>query len=54
MSIRMPTGAHYALKVPKEKELLPRLAKYISIPIPVPLKMGKPSADYPYPFSIYK
>jgi aminoglycoside phosphotransferase (APT) family kinase protein len=54
MLIRMPTAAGYALKVPKEQELLPQLAKRLSIRIPAPIKMGKPSADYPYPFSIYK
>lgn len=54
MLIRMPTAADYALKVPKEQELLPKLAKRLSINIPAPIQMGKPSADYPYPFSIYK
>lgn len=54
MLIRMPTAADYALKVPKEQELLPELAKNLSVSIPSPIKMGKPSADYPYPFSIYK
>jgi len=47
MLIRMP-------KVPKEQELLPELAKRLSVSIPAPIKMGKPSTDYPYPFSIYK
>lgn len=54
MLIRMPTAEDYALKVPKEQELLPQLAKYLSVSIPAPIKMGKPSTDYPYPFSIYK
>jgi len=54
MLIRMPTAAGYALKVPKEQELLPGLAKRLSVNIPAPIKMGKPSAYYPYPFSIYK
>ena len=54
MLIRMPTAKTYALKVPKEQELLPQLAKRLSVNIPAPIKMGKPSTDYPYPFSIYK
>jgi aminoglycoside phosphotransferase (APT) family kinase protein len=54
MLIRMPTAADYALKVPKEQELLPKLAKRLSVSIPAPIKMSKPSTDYPYPFSIYK
>ena len=44
MLIRMPTAAHYALKVPKEQELLPQLAKRFSVSIPAPIKMGRPSA----------
>lgn len=54
MLIRMPTAESYALKVPKEQELLPKLAKHLSINIPVPIKIGSPSTDYPYSFSIYK
>lgn len=54
MLIRMPTMECYALKVPKEQALLPKLAPHLSIKIPTPIKMGAPSQDYPYPFSIYK
>jgi aminoglycoside phosphotransferase (APT) family kinase protein len=54
MLIRMPTDESYALKVPKEQALLPQLAKKLSLSIPIPLHMGKPCADYPYPFSLYK
>lgn len=52
--IRMPTAESYALKVPKEQVLLPKLAPYLTVSIPVPVKMGIPSKAYPYPFSIYK
>ncbi len=52
--IRMPTDEPYALKVPKEHELLPKLATHLSVIIPKPIKMGLPSKDYPYPFSIYQ
>src|ERR1700677_729668 len=54
MLIRMPTAAAYALKVPKEQELLPQLQARLSLDIPSPIKMGAPSEYYPYPFSIYK
>lgn len=54
MLIRMPTAGSYALKVPTEHELLPKLAKHLSLCIPAPIKMGHPSSDYPYPFSIYR
>jgi aminoglycoside phosphotransferase (APT) family kinase protein len=52
--IRMPRAESYALKVPKEQNILPKLAPYLSVNIPVPIEMGKPSLLYPYPFSIYK
>lgn len=52
--IRMPTEQSYALKVPKEQDLLPKLAPHLSVNIPVPIKMGVASQAYPYPFSIYK
>ncbi|GGI78533.1 GNAT family N-acetyltransferase [Legionella impletisoli] len=54
MLIRMPTAESYALKVPKEQALLPKLAPYLTISIPAPIKMGAASQGYPYPFSIYK
>ena len=54
MSVRMPTAEEYALKVPKEQQLLPILKPYLSVDIPVPLKMGHPSNEFPFPFSIYK
>jgi aminoglycoside phosphotransferase (APT) family kinase protein len=52
--IRLPTDKSYALKVPKEQDLLPKLSPYLSLSIPVPIKMGVASTLYPYPFSIYK
>lgn len=44
MLIRMPTAEGYTLKVPKEQELFPQLAKRLSLSIPAQIKMGKPSA----------
>ena len=54
MLTRMPTAESYALKVPKEQSLLPKLASHLTVCIPVPIKMGTASRRYPYPFSIYK
>lgn len=53
MLIRMPSAACYAEKVPKEQELLPLLAKQLSVAIPTPIALGKPSAEYPFAWSIY-
>lgn len=54
MLIRLPTDESYALKVPIEYKLLTKLAPYLGISIPEPIKIGSPSDIYPYPFSIYK
>ena len=54
MLIRMPTDEPYALKVSQEQALLPQLARHLRVSIPAPIKMGMPSNDYPYPFSIYR
>ncbi len=54
MLIRMPTAESYALKVPKEQALLPKLEPHLTVNIPAPIKMGTPSKDYLYPFSIHQ
>ena len=51
--IRLPTAESYALKVPKEQALLPKLAPHLTLRIPSPIKMGVASSKYPYSFSIY-
>ena len=54
MLVRIPSAKYYALKVPKEQEFLPLLKPYLTVDIPVPVKMGNPSSYYPFNFSIYK
>lgn len=52
--VRLPTAHAYALKVPKEQQILPFLAKHLTVPIPTPVAMGMPTPDYPFNFSIYR
>jgi aminoglycoside phosphotransferase (APT) family kinase protein len=54
MVVRLPSAAEYAEAVPKEQRWLPILAASLPLPIPVPLAQGRPNADYPYPWSIYR
>lgn len=54
MSIRLPSAQCYAAKVAKEQEWLPRLAPHLTMPIPQPVALGKPSDDYPWHWSIYR
>jgi aminoglycoside phosphotransferase (APT) family kinase protein len=54
MTVRLPSGAAYALQVEKEHRWLPKLAPYLPLPIPVPLAKGAPTDDYPWRWSIYR
>ncbi|MFG1909770.1 aminoglycoside phosphotransferase family protein [Kribbella sp. NPDC048928] len=51
--VRMPSASEYAQAVEKEHRWLPVLAPQLPLPIPVPLAMGRPSEDYPHPWSVY-
>ncbi|MEH7380537.1 aminoglycoside phosphotransferase family protein [Bacillus sp. JJ1533] len=54
MSVRLPSSEHYAPQVEKEQKWLPKLAKGLTLPISTPIAKGNPSAEYPYPWSVYK
>lgn len=54
MVARLPSAAEYALAVDKEHRWLPALAPRLPLPIPVPVAKGRPGADYPFPWSIYR
>lgn len=52
LSVRLPSAAEYALAVEKEHEWLPRLAPHLPFPISEPVALGRPSADYPFDWSV--
>lgn len=54
MSVRLPSAAAYAAQVEKEQEWLAKLAPHLPLPISRPLARGKPSTDYPWPWSVYR
>jgi aminoglycoside phosphotransferase (APT) family kinase protein len=54
MTVRLPSAAPYSLQVEKEHRWLPRLAPFLSLPIPTPLAMGKPAQGYPWHWSVYR
>ncbi len=54
MLVRTPSAEIYADKIEKEFRWLPILAPLLPNPIPVPLVMGKPNADFPWQWSVYK
>ena len=54
MSIRLPSAAGYAPQVMKEQKWLRKLSSQLSLTIPAPIAMGKPTEDYPWNWSVYQ
>ncbi|MBM7786480.1 aminoglycoside phosphotransferase family protein [Tenggerimyces flavus] len=54
MSVRMPSGEGYVGQVAKEQRWLPLLASRLPVPIPSPVALGQPNAEYPWPWSVYR
>lgn len=52
MTVRLPSHASYAPAVEKEAKWLPVFKPQLSLPIPVPLAKGEPTAQYPLPWSV--
>jgi aminoglycoside phosphotransferase (APT) family kinase protein len=53
LSIRLPS-ASCVPQVAKEHRWLPVLARYLPLPIPEPVAMGRPSDGFPRPWSVYR
>ncbi|KZL25806.1 aminoglycoside phosphotransferase family protein [Pseudovibrio sp. Ad37] len=54
LKARLPSAAGYVPQVEKEFNWLPKLAKHLPVTVPEPVALGKPTADYPYPWSVYR
>lgn len=52
MTVRLPSHERYASAVAKEIRWLPVFKPLLSLPIPVPVAQGVPTADYPLPWSV--
>ncbi|PGL66785.1 aminoglycoside phosphotransferase family protein [Bacillus sp. AFS055030] len=52
MSVRLPSAECYVPQVEKEHKWLPFLANKLSLPISKPLAKGRPSKNYPWPWTI--
>ena len=50
--VRLPRRALAAPLAVNEQRWLPELAPRLSLPVPVPLRVGRPSQDYPWAWSI--
>lgn len=54
MTVRLPSDAAYVSQVEKEQYWLPKLGPELSLAIPKPIALGKPTTEYPWPWSIYQ
>lgn len=54
LAVRLPSAATYERQVEKEWDLLPALAPFLPLKIPIPVATGKPASGYPWKWSIYE
>lgn len=52
LAVRMPRRQVAAPLIETEQRWLPELAPVLPLPVPVPLRKGRPSAGYPWPWSV--
>lgn len=52
LSVRLPSGEHYATQAQKEHRWLPVLAPRLPLPIPQSLALGLPTDHFPWPWSV--
>lgn len=52
LSVRLPTASGYAAAVEKEHRWLPVLAPRLPLPVPQPVALGRPTEEYPHPWSV--
>ncbi|WP_372504005.1 phosphotransferase [Actinomadura rupiterrae] len=50
--VRLPRRAMAAELVAHEQQWLPQLAGRLPLPVPAPVRVGRPTAQYPWPWSI--
>jgi aminoglycoside phosphotransferase (APT) family kinase protein len=54
LAVRLPRTERNQGQVENDLVWMPRLAPYVSLPIPEPLKLGQPSEDYPFTWGVYR
>lgn len=54
LAVRLPRTERAAHNIESECRWLPQLAPHLPLPIPVPLRQGKPQPEYDLPWAIYR
>jgi aminoglycoside phosphotransferase (APT) family kinase protein len=52
--VRLPLTQVAATQVDKEQQWLPKLAPFLTLPIPIPVAKGAPGDSYPWHWSVYR
>lgn len=54
LAVRLPRTAEKQGQVEMDLTWMPRLAPYVSLPVPEPLGLGDPGAGYPFSWGVYR
>ena len=52
LSVRLPSAGHYAAAIAKEDRVLPIVSPHVSIDLPDVVATGRPTEDFPLPWSV--
>ncbi len=52
LAVRLPAHEGYVAGITKEDRFLPLLREHLTVAVPAPVATGRPTRDYPYPWSI--
>nr|WP_238351582.1 aminoglycoside phosphotransferase family protein [Kribbella shirazensis] len=54
VAVRLPRTARNQGQIEMDLTWMPRLAPYVSLPIPEPLELGQPTEEYPFTWGVYR
>lgn len=52
LAVRLPSHPAYVAGITKEDRFLPALGQHVSVAVPAPVAAGRPTQDYPHPWSV--
>ncbi len=52
LSVRLPSAEGYVPAIAKEDRWLPHLAGHLPLPVPAPVATGRPTGEFPFPWSV--
>lgn len=52
LAVRLPSHQRYVAGITKEDAFLPVIGQHLTLAVPVPVATGRPTADFPHPWSV--